>query len=543
MDLSNTLALVSLILTAISTISILAIITELCRTFKRILFDQESAINNQCGSWQSCVTNRHLPEHGLMEKAAKPLKGWIQSAYKENITHKITNYYQMTQKPSWRRFTEITHNQPTQGTSSWSKLLARCGIEPSMILEPEQNDDLTDILMENERILYGVSAEEFVVLLILGSWDTTFAQKPAGLSISHLGYMRICDGGPFRQIARYDDHGYAPITQLTATYQEFFIPIKAAIDLAIGIFRVPSHIPDVNDMIILSNRDFSEANTPNSLGSVAYWESNPDDKQLEEIRYSMEKLVQEPSAKVNNYASDEESTHKMEMFQSIAQLPRTQHQNRTVYKAAARVALLISSLEPWAVLPATPKHITEALCQVLRTQVEGGNGQEHLKAFLQKGDYSPPPHWTKDTEEGLKNSLQDIPPIKDHFFSDSSHKCSTYYTAMKAVFRKVDLSQSRNTKHHRGVPFDTEKLIRIKLATTLASKVLSENTENTEDCFPRIFDLLCQIHRFQGVHVLSPTLTQELVDIYSTYLYGWFGDATKADSGWREAYQRRIFIE
>jgi hypothetical protein len=45
MNLSDTLALVSMILTAISTISILTIIFQIYKSFKKLLFDQENAIN------------------------------------------------------------------------------------------------------------------------------------------------------------------------------------------------------------------------------------------------------------------------------------------------------------------------------------------------------------------------------------------------------------------------------------------------------------------------------------------------------------------
>ncbi|OJZ87472.1 hypothetical protein ASPFODRAFT_573341 [Aspergillus luchuensis CBS 106.47] len=565
MNLSDALALASLILTAISTISIFTILLEICRTFKRLLFDREHAIKVQCGSWQSCIKNHRLPEHGLVEKAANPLKGWILKAYREGITLKMTTSDRKTQRTSCQRFCSFlmpTYDQTAQGTSSWSRLLARCGVESCKIPPSDRAEDRADILMENERILYGVSAEEFVVLLILGSWDITFALKRPGLSISHLGYMRICDDGPFRQIARYDDHGNAPISQSTAKRYEYSIPVKTAIDLAIGIFRIPSRGPHNIDMVILSDRRWLDRRWLNwcknckrksrigplkrigSVDQMSYWTSNPGTKQAEEIRFSLEKLVQEPSAKINNYETDKNSTDKMEMFWFFTRLLGQNNANSDVRKAATRVALVISSLEPWAILPAAPIHITHALCGVLKMQVRDDSGQAALITLLKglrkmkKAKQYVPPGWTL---VDLECALEDIPSIKDHFFSRSSDKCSIYHTAMKAVFRKANLSQHRTSYHLscRGATIDNEKLIRFTLAAVLASKVLSKAING--DYVDEIFKKLCDIHELREAQPLRSD--DDLVKIYATYLYGWFGNATKAGRKWRDAYRRRIFLE
>ncbi|PYH28589.1 uncharacterized protein BO87DRAFT_451198 [Aspergillus neoniger CBS 115656] len=376
MDLSDALALASLILTAISTISIFTILLQIWSNFKRLLFDREHAIKVQCGSWQSCIKNHRLPEHGLVEKAANPLKGWILNAYREGITLKMTTSDRKTQRTSCQRFCSFlmpTYDQTAQGTSSWSRLLA-----------------------------------------------------------SHLGYMRICDDGPFRQIARYDDHGNAPNSQSTAKRYEYSIPVKTAIDLAIGIFRIPSRDPHNIDMVILSDRRWLDRRWLNwcknckrksrigplkrigSVDQMSYWTSNPGTKQAEEIRFSLEKLVQEPSAKINNYETDKNSQNNA---------------NSDVQKAATRVALVISSLEPWAILPAAPIHITHALCGVLKMQVRDDSGQAALITLLKdlrkmkKAKQYVPPGWTL---VDLECALEDIPSIKDHFFSRSSDKCSIY---------------------------------------------------------------------------------------------------------------------
>jgi hypothetical protein len=175
------------------------------------------------------------------------------------------------------------------------------------------------------------------VLLILRSWDITFAQKKAGLSISYLGYIRIYDGGPFRQIARYNDHRNAPIPQLTAYHYKISVLVRTAIDLAIGILRVPCR-NNINIVILPDKR-----NVLASSDQISYWKSNPETKQLEEIRFSLEKLVQELSVKVNNYESDEETTNRMEMFSFVGNL--FQPLSHGVQKAAARVALVISNLK------------------------------------------------------------------------------------------------------------------------------------------------------------------------------------------------------
>ncbi|KAJ6021751.1 hypothetical protein N7540_007255 [Penicillium herquei] len=292
-------------------------------------------------------------------------------------------------------------------------------------------------------------------------------------------------------------------------------------------------------MVILPDK----RNVSASSDQMSYWKSNPETKQLEEIRFSLEKLVQEPSAKVNNYESDEETTNRMEMFSFVGTLFH-QPLSHGVQKAAARVALVISNLEPWEVLPATPEHISKALCSVLRTQVKNGNGQESLHNTLETQRHIPP-GWTR---KGLTDALNDIPSIKRQFFSKSSHKCSIYHTSMKAVFREANLSQNRNAQRsprfvYRGrqqVTIDKEKLVRLKLAAVISSNVLTKETGG--DHVEEIFGRLCGIHGLTEVPLPQP-LDDTLVDIYATYLYGWFGDATKAESGWRETYQRRVFIE
>ncbi|KAF3395134.1 hypothetical protein DPV78_009208 [Talaromyces pinophilus] len=481
----------------------------------RALFDQEKAIRDQCGSWQSCIENRQLPDNGLVEKAAISLSGWIQCAYAKDpkayfLTVAIGS--QTTQRTSRRWYSPLTTNdQTTPGTRSW---------KPSEIRKCSQ-EDLTDILVENRRIIYGVSAEVFVVLLILGSWDIIFADKNVKSSISHLGKMWIRKSSASDQITCFEDHG-------SAVNREYSIPVRTAIDLAIGIFRVHDNINDIDkvDLVILPDR--RSLNSRNKTGPMSYWKSNPIPAQLEEIRYSLEKLVKTPSERIDLYSSNKYSADNMEIFTFMRGL-RSANSRRRIQTAAARVALVISNLEPWAVLPATQKHITEALCDVLKRQT--GDGQEHLKERLKKQNYTTS-GWTP---KELQLALDKIPRIVDSYFSKSSEKCSVYHTAMKAVFSTANLSKGNKSK-----TVDNEKLIRLTLAAKVSSEILSKNNATKKNLFSEIFTFLCRTYELKGTSSLAD---DTFVQIYATYLYGWFGDATEAATGWRDAYQRTVFIE
>jgi hypothetical protein len=68
----------------------------------------------------------------------------------------------------------------------------------------------------------------------------------------------------------------------------------------------------------------------------------------------------------------------------------------------------------------------------------------------------------------------------------------------------------------------------LKLAAVISSNVLTK--EIGGDHVKEIFGRLCGIYGLTEVPLPQP-LDDILVDIYATYLYGWFSDATKAESG------------
>lgn len=228
---------------AFTGIGLIAVYSQLQRVLKSPA-RQKRMLERGAGRWKVCLDEKVvLPERGCVEEAAPAFSGWLQRAYS------VQDYrIQLTQ-----------YDRGTAGTFNWSRLFAMCEIHASDLLEhggPDawvmpiggfranrnitqpQKSNLADVRVEDGKLLYGFSSDEFAALLILGGFSPTKVSSKGSVT-GFLGRMHIMNHSPFTQIAVFDPH--QSVLSMPVQHARYLhtIPVAQCLDLALGIIRTP----------------------------------------------------------------------------------------------------------------------------------------------------------------------------------------------------------------------------------------------------------------------------------------------------------------
>lgn len=518
-DQINISAMVAAWLGALFTgIGLIAVLSQLRIILGKLRSTQERTMTRVAGNW-AILFDKNLGEKGLMEGVAPALSGWIQHAYMHHSSICITQ-----------------DDRGTGGTSGWSKLFAQCRITaeeliafggPSAQVFPAttghveaQASELTDVIMEEGRILYGFSAGEFAALLIIcGFSPVDLAPSGTTCSTKYMGTMYLAAHGPFSQIARFDPHsGCRKISQDLHRYINL-IPVATSIDYALGLLRTTKR--GQRDCIIFPRE--LEGYPESEFG---YWKALPLTGQLNAIRYNYELLVGISGADLLKYSVETTEDRDFE-DRAMAQIGPELSPHCPGRHEALLIGHALTALRPWGPFPVLQQHFVKAFRPVLQPFV--GTRAESIGALQQRllnePGCKPIAGWTDIHEQAM--GLGQVGDIKTQFFSGAATPCRHYFKAMNLVFDRCRVRISD---------------VRVQLAARAAYTVLRRlvgdmgNVIGDEELF-----VSRMVSHLQGgsSYVMPPPWA---VTIYATFLWGWLNDFIETDDNFKGRFRRRIFM-
>jgi hypothetical protein len=167
------------------------------------------------------------------------------------------------------------------GQASWSRLFARLQIQPEdlnkysfYMINSHGTEQLyfdrwkdipksSDLLIEGTKISYGLTADEFMALLILSGFSPSWYDVDKTKSATgHLGHMYVRPHTPFSQIAQLDGSSKIISSHYKLGALGRFthrVEVRHCVDLALGILRFDS---GGKYMVIVISKSPSEKNYP-----------------------------------------------------------------------------------------------------------------------------------------------------------------------------------------------------------------------------------------------------------------------------------------
>ncbi|KAE9381790.1 hypothetical protein N431DRAFT_551821 [Stipitochalara longipes BDJ] len=224
-------------------LGLLAVFTQVRALLKTFSNNRDERVRNAAGAWASCLGTLRGSDSGVVEGIAPSVTPWIRNHYSNGKNIRITPL----------------ERQLSGGTASWSKLFARLQIKPDELnrvheLDSRRHlvDPMTmwsgptrpDLLVEGDKISYGLHGDEFAALLILGGFSPSdFHVSKTSSHTGHLGHMHLGPLGPFSQIAQLDGSWKRLFDLHPGLHEETLgryihqVNVRCCIDLALGIFR------------------------------------------------------------------------------------------------------------------------------------------------------------------------------------------------------------------------------------------------------------------------------------------------------------------
>ncbi|KAI9877198.1 MAG: hypothetical protein M1830_004545 [Pleopsidium flavum] len=436
------------------------------------------------------------------------------------------------------------YDRGTAGTLCWSRLFAQCGIKAldlvahggpdarvlpiggfranRNIFQP-QKPSLADVRVDDGKLLYGFSAEEFTALLILGGFSPAALSLPGRRSAtSFLGCMHVMDHSPFTQVAVFDPHhGISPVAVEQERYLHT-VPVAHCLELALGLIRTAPR--GSRTAILLSNSaEPSQFFPPPS--ALWIWQQDPDAEQLKATGDGLQKLTGVFDIATFAYLTIKKGDLEYEsaFVEKISgRYPKIV--KRTVWRASLLIAHAIDALQPWPLLPVTQQCLRDAMVNILQPFImPSTHPVEFLRTRLAGLRTAKLPSGWSSVEE-LIASLELIRDIRTVAFQGSAIWAANYYCAMKVVFEanKTELMHVRRC-----------------LAAEAASQALRAEGWNVPSLSDVFISELC-VHDGQlPSEVCCP---EWALHIYATFLWAWFKDAIITDLVLADRFQRRIFL-
>jgi hypothetical protein len=494
-------------------VGLIAIISQIRALAITLVRSRKFLMVRSAGDWAILIPTRNMPEHGLVEGVAPCFQGWLQRAYREDLTISMTWDY-----------------RKGGGTSGWSNLFAHAGINPldlinyggpearmfpavSGNLGPGEAPRLADMVFEGGRVSYGFTRNEFTALLIIcGFRISEFSISGLTSSTGFLGTMDLVERGPFSQLGRFDPHdGCRHITEDLERYVNK-LPVQRCIDYSLGILRTPKR---GGRRIIIPAATSAESDGPAGLCAWTAW---PSAAQLDQIKYTLEQFLSISGADILEYSIETTVDIEYERETMERVNPDFSLGMEKIHQTVL-VAHALAALQPWGLLPVLPTHFAEAFKPLIAPFV--GSRLETVTVLQERMcdmRLKPLPGW--DTIEQQAMALSQMGNIKTSFFSASNSPCRQYFKAMNMVFDayRLPLADVRN-----------------KLAAIAVSKLLEG------DKISELFVDNMAIHLGHGQ--LPAKIPDWAVSVYAAYLWGWLNDYIPMDFSFRSKFNRRIFLE
>ncbi len=508
---------------AFTAVGLIAVYSQLQRVLQSPARLQRRMLERGAGEWRICLEpDVILPERGCVEQVAAAFSGWVRRSYMGKINIQRSQY-----------------DGGTAGTFSWSRLFAQCGVQakdlvkyggPNAEVQPlggfranriftqPRKAILADVRIDDGKVLYGFSAEEFVAMLLLAGFSpTAFSPRGTRSVTGFLGRMHVMNLGPFTEVAVFDPHHGVSSMPPRKTQYLNTVPVTQCLDLALGIIRMP---PSARlKVIIVGNRDDGGG------GGRAIWERIPDTVQLQAIGDDLQKLVGLFDQAIFTYAAAQSKEYEYEEA-FLEQIPASHRQSLdpSVTRTTLLIAHAIDALRPWSLLPVTQQCVSSAMVSVLSPFVTTTpNAIDILRTELScVQNVQLPPGWKSFTE--LIESLACIEQIHIVAFQGSSIWAANYKCAMEVVFEA-----------------DGIKLAHVRRCLAVeAAKPLSEWLPAKPSIPPEL--LLAELCRDDHQRPADVQCPEWALNVYATFLWAWFKDAIVTDLGLTDNFQRRIFL-
>lgn len=515
LDISDRINMIAMAGTWVGTIftaiGLIALFSQLRSALVDLQQSKTALLARSAGRWMALIPQKGMPQRGLVESVAPGFLGWVQRVYIEN------SHVCLTQD-----------NTMIAGTSGWSNIFARCGIQPTDLIRFGGPDArvfpavtghvgsgaprLADLVFDNGRVLYGFSQSEFMALLIIcGFSPSDFSIDGCTTSTKFLGSMQLADNEPFSQIARFDAHeGCRDI----ADYKERFtneVPVQTCIDYAIGVLRTPER----GDHSIIIPAEV--ASTAAEHSEFTAWMMKPRAAQLNQIRYALEQFVSVSGANVLKYSVE---TSKDIEYESSAMnmISPGNDFGRPRTRLTLLTAHALAVLQPWGLLPVLPSHFVQAFKPLITPFI--GSHSETVSALQErmcKLKLKPLDGWDSIQQQAM--ALGQIGDVKVEFFSGSCSPCRNYYKAMNMVFDAYEVRVND---------------VRITLSALAARRCL-DGISTADEFVPNLMAHLSK-GQFSGE---VPSWT---IKVFATYLWGWLNDFVEMDFDFRGKFKRRVFL-
>lgn len=501
--------------TVFAAIGFVAIWTQLKLTASSFFKSRKFLMERSAGEWAILVPIRNMPPSGLVECVAPSFQAWLQNAYLTDKTISLTWDYRRG-----------------AGTSGWSNLFAHAGIKahdllafggPDSKVYPAVTGDLgpgdpprlSDMIFEEGKVSYGFTRNEFTALLVLcGFRITDFS--PLGLTSSNglLGTMALVEKEPFSQLGRFDPHdGCRYITKDLQRYVNE-LPVRRCIDYALGVLPTVKR-GDHNHII--------PAATPQQFDSddisagLQIWSTLPSAFQLNQLKYTLEQFVSISGGDLLKYPIQTSVDIQYEQ-KAMEKINPGFTLNQERNHRTMLIAHALSALQPWGLLPVLPSHFANAFKPLVSlfagTRAESVTVLHNHMCQLR---LEPLEGW--DSIEQQAAALAQIGEIRTDFFTRSNSPCRQYFKAMVMVFEALKL------------PFAD---VRNMLAAKVAHQLL-EGEPLSEDFVSNM-----TVHLGNGQP--QTKIPDWAVQVYATYLWGWFGDHIPMDFDYHTRFNRRIFL-
>lgn len=497
--------------TLIAGIGLIAIFSQIRSLAISVVRSRRFLMERSAGDWAILVPTRDMPRHGLVEGVAPAFQGWLQRAYRTDVTLSMTWDY-----------------RKGGGTSGWSNLFAHADIKPLDIvayggpdarfypavsgnLGPGEAPRLADMIFEEGRVSYGLTRNEFTALLIIcGFRISDFSISGLTSSTGFLGTMALVDRGPFSQLARFDSHdGCRHITEDLERYVNK-LPVQRCIDYSLGVLRTPKR----GDHRII----IPAAISPEDDGLCA-WTAWPSAAQLNQIKYTLEQFVSVSGADMLEYSVETKVDIEYERKTMERVGPGLSLSKEKIHQIVL-IAHALAALQPWGLLPVLPSHFAQAFKPLIAPFV--GSRSETVNVLQERMcEIKSKPLSGWDSIEQQAMALSQIGNIKTDFFSVSNSPCRQYFKAMNMVFDAYMLPAAdvRNTLAAKAA-------LRLLEGDTLLSDNLVHNMT---------------IHLGNGQ--LPAKIPDWAISVYATYLWGWLNDYVPMDFSFQSKFHRRIFLE
>lgn len=390
------------------------------------------------------------------------------------------------------------------------------------ITQPRKSN-LADVRVEDGKLLYGFSSNEFTALLILGGFSPTKVSLEGSIT-GFLGRMHIMNHSPFTQIAVFDPHQSVLSMPVQRARYLHTIPVAQCLDLALGIIRTPQR--GTRTAIIFPDIRGDE------VWTVSIWNKPSSRKRLRIIGDTLQRMTGKSDLAIFTYQTrTNEDYEYVEAFKAGRPEGRLQVIPSFLGELVLHIAHAIDALQPWALLPVTQLAVQDAMTGVLRPFiVRGSDTVDFLRtklAALQTPRL--PSGWSNVNE--LIQSLDCVVNIPFVAFQGSAVWAANYYCAMDVVFEAENVAMA----HVRRCPA-------ADAASRAFSRALPTYWDLPQDLSipPELFiSQLCLHDEQEPVEVVCPAWALE---IYATYLWAWFVDAQITSLDVEGEFQRRVFL-